>query len=89
MPATAPPAHSGFGKGNLGLYVMIIVIGTSVCDKNYSFTIGTPVMAMAQRENRGTDLSVAGSNPSIFFKKQISTTFSFQFLLKSNVDIPI
>ena len=26
LPATAPSAHSGFGKGRLGLHVMIIII---------------------------------------------------------------
>ena len=51
LPATAPPAHSGFSKGDLGLYVMIFIIGTSVCDKNDSRTIALPDMSMAQWEN--------------------------------------
>ena len=34
LPATALSAHSGFSKGSLGLYVIIIIIGTSVCDNN-------------------------------------------------------
>ena len=52
LPAAAPSAHSVFSKGSLGLYVMIITIGTSVCDNNHSLTILTQVVAMAQRENR-------------------------------------
>ena len=45
LPATAPSAHSGFSKGRLGLYVMIIIIQTFV----YNFFHGE---AMAQKENR-------------------------------------
>ena len=26
LPATAPPTHSGFSKGNLSLYVIIMII---------------------------------------------------------------
>ena len=48
LPATVPSAHSGFGKGSLGLYVIkIIIIGTSVWDNNHSLTIVTQVVAMA------------------------------------------
>ena len=50
LPATAPSAHSGFGKGSLGLYVIKIIIGTSVCDNNHSLTIVTQVVAMTQRK---------------------------------------
>ena len=35
LPATAPSVHSGFSKGSLGLSVLIVIIGTSVCDKNH------------------------------------------------------
>ena len=63
LPATAPTAHSGFSKGNLGLHV-IITIGTSVCDKSHSLTISTSVIVMAQQEKScATDLRVAGSSP--------------------------
>ena len=51
LPATAPSAHSGFGKGSLGLYVIKIIIGTSVCDNNHGLIIVTQVAAMAQKEN--------------------------------------
>ena len=51
LPATAPSAHLGFGKGSLGIYVTKITIGTSVSDNNHSLTIVTQVVAMAQREN--------------------------------------
>ena len=51
LPATAPSADSGFSKGSLGLYVIKIIIGTSVCDNKHSLTIVTQVVAMAQREN--------------------------------------
>ena len=44
----ASPAHSGFSKGNLGLCKIIIIIGTSVCDRGDSITISTLVMAMEQ-----------------------------------------
>ena len=64
LPVTAPPAHSGFSKGSLSLYVIIIVIGTFVCDKSHSLTITTVVVAMAQWVNCALeDLMVAGSGP--------------------------
>ena len=44
--------HTGFSKGSLGLYVIKILIGTSVCGNKHSLTIVTQVVAMAQRENR-------------------------------------
>ena len=34
------------------IIIIIIIIGTFVCDKNYSLTIKTPVVAMAQWKNR-------------------------------------
>ena len=52
MSATALSTHSGFSKGSLGLYVIKIIIGTSVYDNKHSLTIVTQVVAMAQRENR-------------------------------------
>ena len=53
LPATAPLAHSGFSKGSLGLYVIIIIIiGTSVGDKKHSLTNGAQVEVMAQWDNR-------------------------------------
>ena len=51
LPVTAPSAHSDFSKGSLGLYVIIIIIvvvGTSVFDKNHSLTNRTQGVAMAQ-----------------------------------------
>ena len=51
LPATVSSAHSGFRKGSLVLYVIKIIIGTSVCDNNHGLTIVTQVVAMAQREN--------------------------------------
>ena len=52
LPVAAPSAHSGFGKGSLGLglYVIKIIIGTSVCDNNHSLIIVTQVVAMAQKK---------------------------------------
>ena len=52
LPATAPPDHSGFSKGDLGLYVIILIIGASVCNKNDSPFIALPDMAIAHWENR-------------------------------------
>ena len=52
LPATASSTHSGFSKGSLGLFVMIVIIGTSVSDKNHSLAIIAQVVAMAQWENR-------------------------------------
>ena len=49
LPETAPSPHSGFSKGSLGLYVIIVIIGTSVCDNNHSLTIVTQVVAMVLR----------------------------------------
>ena len=51
LPAIAPSAHSGSSKGSLGLYVIKIIIGTSVCHNKHSLTILTQVVVMAQREN--------------------------------------
>ena len=50
LPATAASAHSGFSKGTLGLY--LIIIGTSICDQKYSLTIKAQVVAMALSDNR-------------------------------------
>ena len=52
LPATAPSAYSGFRKGSLGLYVIQIIMGTSVRDNKHSLTIVSQVVTMAQRENR-------------------------------------
>ena len=52
LPATVPSAHSGFSKGSLGLYVVIIIIRTSVCDQNHALSIRLQVVAMAKWENR-------------------------------------
>ena len=38
-------------KGSLGLYVIKIIIGPSVCDNKHSLTNVRQVVAMAQREN--------------------------------------
>ena len=35
------------------IIIIIIITETSVCDEDYSLTINTPVMAMAQWENHG------------------------------------
>ena len=52
LPATVSSAHSGVRKGSLVLYVIKIIIGTSVCDNKHGrLTIVTKVEAMAQREN--------------------------------------
>ena len=62
----SPPGRSGFSKGNLGLYVIVVIIGTSVCDKyhthsHYHFA-GNGVGAM--RKSRGIiDLRVVGPSP--------------------------
>ena len=48
--ARAPSAHSGFSKGSLVLYVIVIIIGTSVCDTDNSLTGPTQDVAMAQWE---------------------------------------
>ena len=48
LSATAPSAHSGFSKGSIGLYVIMMIIETSVCDKNHSLTIKSQVVVMAQ-----------------------------------------
>ena len=39
-------------KGSLGLYVIKIIIVTSVCDNNHSLTIVIQVVVMVQRDNR-------------------------------------
>ena len=51
LPATAPSAHPGFSKGSLGPHVTIIMIGTSVCNKNHSLTMISQVVAMTQWDN--------------------------------------
>ena len=52
LPATAPSSHSGFSKGSPGPYVMMIITGTFVCDKNHSLTIESQIVAMAQWDDR-------------------------------------
>ena len=47
-----PSAHSGFSKGSLGPYVMIIIIISCVCDNNHGLTIVTQLVGMARRGNR-------------------------------------
>ena len=80
LPATAPSAHSSFGKGSQGLYVIIIIIiiiiiGTSVCDNNHSLT---STGDSTKGKSCAIDLRVASSIPAeqlpIFF------TMFFQFL---------
>ena len=63
LPATAPPAHSGFSKGSLGLYAIIIMIGTFVCDKNNSLTVyNTSCGDGAMGKPCAMKLKVAGSS---------------------------
>ena len=50
LPTTAPSSNSGFSKGSLGLYVMIIII-TSVI-KKASITIVTQAVLMVQWDIR-------------------------------------
>ena len=71
--------HTGFSKGSLGLYVIKILIGTSVCDNKHSLTIVTQVVLTGQREKSCViDLRVDSSIPAeqlpIFFHNV------FQFL---------
>ena len=52
LPSTAPSAHLGLSKASQGLYVIIVIIGTSVSDENHSLTFSTSqVRAMAQWDN--------------------------------------
>ena len=49
--ATATSADSGFNKGSLGPYVIIMLTGKAVYGKTYSLTIKPLQVAMAQWEN--------------------------------------
>ena len=78
-PIFASHSSISFSKGSLSLYVIKILIGTSVCDNKHSLTIVTQVVGMAQREKSCViDLRVTSSDPTeqlpIFFHNV------FQFL---------
>ena len=64
LPVTAPPAHSGFSKGSLGLYGMVIIITErSVCDENHSQTRNTSCDDGAEGKPCAIDLRIASSSP--------------------------
>ena len=63
LPATAPPGHSFFSKGRLGLYVIVIIIGTSVIRTTVSPLKITSRGDGAMETSCAIDLRVAGSNP--------------------------
>ena len=85
-------SHSGFSKGCLGLYVTVIRIGTSVCNKNHSFISRSQDVAMALRDNLAPvnielQVRVRLDNYPFFPKSKFPQRFSV--LIKLYVDIPV
>ena len=68
--ASHSSVHSGFSKGSLSLYVMIIIIKTYICD----FSITTHIEVMEQWKSCAIVIRAAGSSPT----GQLSIPFPHQ-----------